>query len=183
MRTYTFYPSSEAIFYIINVISMTFFSIWLPSATDNCNTWDHFKNDLNGWAGLLWKIKDPSHKTVFLDLNIQLADGKIHTRPYQKSPNLYIPLLSVHPPSCFKGLIAGEMHQYWLQNDPITFQDILTKFLKRLLCRGHTLENLISLVKHAASSIDSTITNPIESPSTANITINIHSVYQPNGLQ
>jgi len=89
----------------------------------------------------------------------------------------------VHPPSCFKGLIAGEMHQYWLQIDPITFQDILTKFLKRLLCRGHTLENLISLVKHAASSIDSTITNPIESPSTANITMNIHSVYQPNGLQ
>ncbi len=33
------------------------FGIWLPSATDNCNAWDQFKNDLNGWAGYIGKSK------------------------------------------------------------------------------------------------------------------------------
>jgi len=149
------------------------FGIWLPSATDNCNAWDQFKNDLNGWAGLHWKIEDPSHKTVFLDLNIQLADCKIYTNTYQNSLNLYlyIPPLSSHPPSRLEGLIAGEMRRYWLQNDPKAFQDVPTRFLECLLCRGHTLEPLTPLVKQAASCLDNNFTNLIGSPSTADNTL------------
>jgi len=161
------------------------FGVWLPSETDNCDTWDQIKNDLNSWVGLHWKTEEPSHKTVFLDLNIQITVVKIHTSTYQKSLNLYlcIPPLSVHPPSCFKGLITGEIRRYWLQNDPKTFQDILAKFLEHLLNKGHTLENLIPLIKHTASLLDSSITNPIESPYPTDNTLYIHRTYHPNGLQ
>jgi hypothetical protein len=42
---------------------------------------------------------------------------------------LYIPHLSAHPPSCFKGLIAGK---YWLKNNSEDYKNILVKFIERL---------------------------------------------------
>jgi hypothetical protein len=70
------------------------------------------------------------------------------TETYQKSMNLYlyIPPLSAHPQSCFKGLIHGEVRRYWIQNNPSIFQAILLKFIQRLIDRGHTLEQLTPLI-------------------------------------
>jgi hypothetical protein len=94
--------------------------------------WEQFKMELNNLGGLCWKIEEPSHKTVFLDLNIQLVKATNLTSTYQKGLNiyLYIPPLSAHPPSCLKGLIAGETRHYWIQNSPEDFQSILTKFIE-----------------------------------------------------
>jgi hypothetical protein len=60
---------------------------------------------------------------------------------------LYIPSSSAHPPSCLKGLIASELYHYCTQNNPLTFQDILSKFIYHLTERGHKLEHLIPSLK------------------------------------
>jgi len=165
------------------------FGIWIPSEMDDNTIWEQFKTELNNWASLRWKIENRSNKPVFLDLNIQLINTKIHTSTFQKDLNLYlyIPSLSAHPPSCLKGLIAGEMRRYWLQNDPEDFQQILSKFIERLLNRGHTLENLTPILNQAARSLDDQLIRTPHNPTTdsgqENSTLFIHKIYHPNGLQ
>jgi len=94
------------------------FSIWLPPPTQKQATWESFKQDLNNWGTLSWVIENPSSETNFLDLNIKIIDSKIVTATFQKPLNLYLylPTNSAHPPSCFKGLITGELKRFWLQN-------------------------------------------------------------------
>jgi len=87
------------------------FGIWVPPTTNNIETWEMFKTKLNSWGKLEWVVETPSHHTVFLDLNLQMIDNKIHTNTSQKALNLYlyIPPRSAHPPSCLKGLVTGEL--------------------------------------------------------------------------
>ncbi len=126
--------------------------IWIPSENNNISDWDRFKKKLNDWGSLKWVIEDPSYQTQFLDLHIKLQNATITTETYQKSMNLYlyIPPLSAHPQSCFKGLIHGELRRYWIQNNPFNFQTILLKFIQRLTDRGHTIEQLTPLLMQAA---------------------------------
>jgi hypothetical protein len=94
---------------------------------------------------------------------------------------LYIPPSSAHPPSCLKGLIAGELRRYWSQNNPVTFQNILVKFIQRLIDRGHTLENLTPLLYQAAENLDA---NPrIQQTNEEQDTLFTHWQFQPHGLQ
>jgi len=46
------------------------------------------------------------------------VNGQLHTKTYHKALNLYlyIPPISAHPQSCFKGLITGEIIRYWKLN-------------------------------------------------------------------
>jgi hypothetical protein len=115
--------------YIDNV-----FGIWIPSATDNDKTWSDFKQMLDDWGNLKWSLEEPTRKTNFLDLNIEIKHGSLHFSTFQKPLNLhlYIPPLSAHPQSCLKGLIAGELRRYWIQNSPTDFQTLVTKFIERL---------------------------------------------------
>jgi hypothetical protein len=161
------------------------FGIWLPSNTDEDASWINFKNELNNWSGLHWKVEELSTQTVFLDLNITLTNSRIHTSTYQKDLNLYlyIPPLSAHPPSCLKGLIAGEMRRYWLQNSPEDYKTILVKFIERLLCRGHSLKNLMPILMQAANSLDTELVKPQENPARDDNTLFIHKIYHPHGLQ
>ncbi len=66
------------------------FAIWIPSETGNNIIWNNFKERINNWGTLKWIIEELSHKTVFLDLNIELRHSKIYTSTYQKSLNLYL---------------------------------------------------------------------------------------------
>jgi hypothetical protein len=61
-----------------------------------------------------------------------LDNSRITIETYQKPMNLYlyIPPLSAHPPSCFKGLIFGEIRRYWLQNTPEKFQATVKTYPK-----------------------------------------------------
>jgi hypothetical protein len=106
-------------------------------------------------------------------------------KTYQKDMNLYlyIPPLSAHPPSCFKGLITGETRRYWLQNNPNDYQTILCKFIERLVERGHTLENLTPIFKHAATQLDSTNLLMLKGKNSNNNALYIHKTFHPNGLQ
>jgi len=158
------------------------FGIWIPSTDNNSDSWLQFKTLLNTWGNLKWKIKEPSSYTVFLDLNIHLHNSKITTSTYMNL-YLYIPPLSVHPPSCLKGLIAGEMRHYWLQNDPASYKAILLKFIERLLDRWHTLPSLLPILAQAAQTLDSRTTLVNGMCNNNSNTLYIHKTYHPSGLQ
>jgi len=135
--------------------------IWLPDNDNDSAIWENFKKDLNDWGSLKWKIENPSKKTVFLDLEINIQGNTVTTKTYQKDMNLYlyIPPLSAHPPSCFKGLITGEVRRYWLQNNLEDFQQLLSKFIERLIARGHTLQTITPLLQNAAATLDNKFTS------------------------
>jgi len=73
--------------------------IWLPSPYQ---TWEDFKDTLNGFGALSWNIKEPSDHTTFLDLEIGIQDQRLTFKTNQKEHNLYlyIPPSSAHPYSC-----------------------------------------------------------------------------------
>ncbi len=113
------------------------FGIWVDTPV---NTWDNFKSDLDSFGLLRWNVENLTHSTTFLDLQIEISQGTIVTRTFQKELNLYlyIPPLSAHPHSCFKGFITGEIIRYWTQNSKTEdFISITTQFLNRLQLRGH----------------------------------------------
>ena len=160
------------------------FGIWLPPKTNKDTTWTSFKNTLNNWGSLKWTIENPSPKTTFLDLNLSIQNSRIVTTTFQKDLNLYlyIPPNSAHPPGCLKGLIHGELLRYWTQNpNNQDFQEILSKFITRLLDRGHTLNSITPILMQAARRIDQGAQNTTKS--TNSDTLYIHWPYHPSGLQ
>jgi len=162
------------------------FGIWIPNHTAPENTWATFKDTLNSWGSLEWTTEEPSLHTNFLDLKISIQNQKIITSTYQKEMNLYlyIPPLSAHPNSCFKGLIHGELKRYWLQNSPSEFTKLVAKFIERLLLRGHTIKNLMPILIQAANKIDSDkISYNGNTKNANNSSLFIHWEYQPNGIQ
>jgi hypothetical protein len=120
---------------------------------------------------------------MLLNFMTQLRGTTIITNTHQKDLNLYlyIPPRSAHPPSCLKGLIAGDMRRYWLQNDTDNFQAILAKFIKQLTDHGHRIEDLIPLLHQAALAIDS---NAAPNTTTSNSnTLFIHWRFNPFDIQ
>jgi len=163
------------------------FGIWLPPAENKQSTWNAFKSALNGWGKLQWVIEEPSSQKVFLDLDINLKNSKIFTKTFQKGMNLYLykPPTSAHPPSCLKGLITGEMRQYWLQNNNNDFQNILSKFIERLIDSGHKLVDLIPIFQQASYTLSKTkqSNNNSENSNTDSNTLYIHWSYHPMGIK
>ena len=51
------------------------------SKNDQCQ----FKTDIDNFGILRWDVEDPSKSTEFIDLTIEIKDGAIITRTYQKS--------------------------------------------------------------------------------------------------
>jgi len=159
------------------------FGILIPPNKNKIRTWNAFKEELNNWGHLVWVIEDPSLKTTFLDLNFQLNGSTVITSTFQKLMNLYlyIPPNSSHPPSCLKRLIAHKLRCYYTQNNTENFQNMLVKFISRLLDRGHTIKELTPLLLQAASTLDRQNIQLKENNKQS--TIYIHWTYHPNGLQ
>jgi hypothetical protein len=101
---------SEQLFYYKRYID-DIIGIWIPPEQNQLATWNRFKETLNDWGHLQWKSEEPSKKTVFLDLELELQNSTVITKTFQKKMNLYlyIPPMSAHPPSCLKGLVTGEL--------------------------------------------------------------------------
>jgi hypothetical protein len=108
------------------------FGIWLPLGDNPENTWENFKQKLNDWGTLRWKIEEPTDHVTFLDLNITIKNSFLEFSTYQKPMNLYLylPPLSAHPLSCLQGLIRGELKRYWLQNNIENFKELVIKFIQ-----------------------------------------------------
>ena len=174
--------------------------IWIPS-TDGLDNdhWEKFKLAMNGWGKLQWVISERSKKADFLDLTISLKHGKILTRTFQKSMNLYlyIPPISAHPTSCFKGLIVGNFLRFRKQNDDKNFCTLIRNFANHLLARGHTIKAIKSFFRHAAATTDksqlqkiqqhpTTLPDEENSPVAATIatrSLYLHWKYHPEGIQ
>jgi hypothetical protein len=162
------------------------FGIWIPTTSGSkSETWESFKKQLNGWGNLKWVIEEPSLNTNFLDLTLSISESKILTKTFQKDMNLYLysPASSAHPPSCLKGLIMGDMRRYWIQNNKDDFEAILSKFILRLMKRGHKIENLIPILMQAAASLNSSVTQHHLSSSNDIQTLYLHWSYHPHGIQ
>lgn len=144
----------------------------------------NIKTTLSNWGSLKWTVQELSKDTVFLDLNVQIKGRSILTSTFQKTMNLYlyIPPLSAHPRSCFKGLIIGVLQRYWIQNNSSDFKQILVKFITRLTERGHSLQNLTPLIKNAAANLPNKATSTNQSKDTEK-TLYIHWKYHSHGLQ
>jgi hypothetical protein len=78
------------------------------------------------------------------------------------------------------GLIHGELHRYWMQNNPTNFAKILSNFILHLTARGHNLESLIPLISEAAASLNY---HSKTSRNNDSNTLYIHWSYHPNGIQ
>jgi len=117
----------------------------------------NIKTTLSNWGSLKWTVQELSKDTV-----------------------LYIPPLSAHPRSCFKGLIIGELQRYWIQNNSSDFKQILVKFITRLTERGHSLQNLTPLIKNAAANLPNKATSTNQSKDTEK-TLYIHWNYHSHG--
>jgi len=120
------------------------FGVWIPTKTNKLKTWNNFKTLLNNWGNLRWEVEAPSTTIHFLDLNVTLNGSTIITSTHQKLLNLYLylPPRSAHPSSCLKGLIKGELNQYWIQNQTLDYQELVAKFITCLVNRGYNIECL-----------------------------------------
>ena len=161
--------------------------IWIDTTDQQ---WELFKTRINQFGNLKWNIENLSKSTTFLDLKLSIQQGLLITSTYQKPMNLYlyIPPMSAHPPSCFKGFITGEVLRYWRQNTNINdFMSILSSFIQRLLQRGHNLDTLIPALQTTAALIDNrnttTLINNNDMKEHDDATLYIHWQYHPNDIK
>jgi hypothetical protein len=110
---------------------------------------------------------------------------------------LYIPPISAHPTSCFKGLIVGNFLRFRKQNNDENFCQLLANFAKHLLARGHTIKAIKRHFRNAAATADKSKLQKIQKnknnsldeeaasdqDNTANRTLYLHWRYHPTGLQ
>jgi len=113
------------------------FAIWidLPTNTNIStpnNQWVEFNKTLNSFGTLQWKTDTPSTSVAFLDLQITLKHGKIHTATYQKPMNLflYLPSLSAHRPNSINRLIINTILRYREQNSSKDFVRFTSQFIQ-----------------------------------------------------
>jgi hypothetical protein len=152
------------------------FGIWIDDDNSGKDSTQCGKDPIKPWERF---------KTNFLDITITIKDKQLTTVTYQKPLNLYlyIPPLSAHPSSCFKGLITGELYRYWWQNtEEKDFIDITTNFILRLINRGHQLNNILLLIQTAASNIDSLNIKASQQKPTDDETLYIHWRLHPSNI-
>lgn len=160
--------------------------IWIDTDPDQ---WQNFKDDMNNFGALTWKVEELSKSVNFLDLTITIGeDRRIVTKTYEKSMNLYlyIPPASAHPPGVLKSIVYGNLRRYWLQNS--SRSDFITtakRFASRLIARGHSADSIRMIFMEAAASLD-TIERHGKTPkcnaANASNTLFFHWEYHPNGL-
>jgi hypothetical protein len=152
---------------------------------------------MNEWGKLRWIVSDRKNTADFLDLTLKIENGKVVTRTFQKTMNLYlyIPPISAHPTSCFKGLIVGNFLRFRKQNTDENFSTLIKNFANHLLARGHSLTAIKNHFKKAAISIDQKGTQQkLQQPTPAqqqnlpdatiaNRSLYLHWEYHPNGIQ
>ena len=81
------------------------------------NNWRTFQRAVNS-GGLTWEFSKRAKSVVFMDMTIEIEDGKIMTKLYAKplALYLYIPPNSAHAPGVHTGLIFGNVLQIFQLN-------------------------------------------------------------------
>ena len=125
------------------------FGIWLHDldpAVDEQN-WKVFKAAINS-GGLSWTFSKRCKKVIFLDLTVEIVNGKFETALYHKplALHLYIPPLSCHAPGVIYGLVSGMVLRiYALCSRAKDIDNELCFFFGCLLDRGYPSEAMVQL--------------------------------------
>jgi len=85
--------------------------IWNWTGTPECiRKWKHFKECLQEFH-LRWVVNEPTHTVNYLDIMLNLHQGRVSSTLFEKNLHLYLylPRASAHPPGTLKGLIAGSI--------------------------------------------------------------------------
>ena len=109
------------------------------------NEFDEFKQDMNNFGLLKWKVNEPSTCVNFLDLTLTIENGLITSKTYQKPTNLYqyICRNSAHPPWMIKGVIYSMLRRYHRQNTKEEdYWKVSMKYYNHLKDRGWTRQQL-----------------------------------------
>lgn len=128
--------------------------------------WTQFKSDFNALSSLEWDFTPLSLSINFLDLTIEIVDGHIRTRLYEKALNLYLylPPHSAHPPGMIRGLVHGMVTRIFrLSSDSQDAFENCCHFGRRLVARGHSAP----LVNHLLSTSITLLQNHVHLPSTS----------------
>jgi hypothetical protein len=102
--------------------------------------------------GLTWELTKQSHTTVFMDITITLQNGQFSNAIFAKpmALQLYIPPAWSHAPGIATGLIFGHTLQvYRLCSHQKDIDNELRLFFQRLIDRGHSPTQILSLLKRA----------------------------------
>jgi len=97
-----------------------------------------------------WTLSERDTRVEFMDLDIEIEDGSVVTRVFEKPLALHqhLPPHSAHPPGNTPGLVIGQVLRYHqLSTRESDAQDQMRKLYKRLLARGHTREILLPLFR------------------------------------
>ena len=129
------------------------FGIWIhdPDPIVDNNNWATFQAAVNSGT-LDWEFTPRLKKVVFMDMTIELVDGKLETSLYAKPMNLYlyIPPHSCHAPGVLSGLISGNVLRiYQLCSRQKDIDNELRLFMHRILDRGYQLNHITPLFAHA----------------------------------
>ena len=116
--------------------------------------WNSFKSTLNN-SGLTWEFTALDKNIDFMDISIDISEGKITTNLFQKpmTLHLYIPPNSNHPPGNFGSLINGmalRIHRLCSKKEDVNFW--LKEFYSHLRDRGYKPYNLIPQLEKAISN-------------------------------
>jgi hypothetical protein len=116
--------------YIDNVLG-----IWVPGGLfDNAN-WTGFQNRMNSFRQLKWDFSKRSTTATYLDMELSIVAGRVHSRCVEKKLNLHLhlPLHSAHPRGLLRALIRGTVLRIsCITTDPIDRLDFLQKYRQQL---------------------------------------------------
>ena len=104
------------------------------------------------WFGMEWTLELANALADFMDLTITIRDGKIITKLYEKSLNLYlyIPPHSAHPPGVLNGIIFGQIHQiFTLCSERADIKKSINQFYIRLIQRGYNRDDIMPIFNKA----------------------------------
>jgi hypothetical protein len=125
------------------------FGIWLhdPDPIVDEQNWKTFKTAINS-GGLSWIFSKRCKKLIFLDMTVEIVNGKFETALYHKplALHLYIPPFSCHAPGVIYGLISGMILRIFaLCSQVKDIDDELCSFFGCLLDRGYQSDNMVQL--------------------------------------
>lgn len=127
--------------------------IWLhdPDPAIDDENWREFQAAVNS-GGLTWTFTKRAKTVDFMDLTLEIVNGKIETTLFTKPMclHLYLPPSSCHAPGVNTGTVYGNVLRiYQLCSRPADIEQKLIDFYGHLLDRGHTHDRLRPLFHQA----------------------------------
>lgn len=167
------------------------FGVWIGNEQD----WERFISSLP-FVLLTWTTDGPQDSATFLNLTLEIVDGKIITKTFERDLNLflYIPPSSAHSPGVLKSTVFGNVRRYWNQNsNKQDYQDSVRCFVARLEARGHCSGNHDELCPIFKEAFEAIARNPVISSSSSSTlsrrdaavpqdTLFFHSEFHPRGV-